>query len=137
MSTLRVNTLTTTNGLYTGPVERLLRANILAWVNFDGTLVSTGLAGVRSQYNIVGVSDLGVGDYMVNFATSMPNSNYCVLVTVQESNGGSPTVNNGAFPQVAGATAPSTGSVRVYIKLNTLPTTAVDASRVYVAIVGP
>lgn len=135
MSTLRVNTLTTATGLYSVPTERLARASIHAWVNFDGTLVNSGLTGVRASYNIAGVSDNGVGDYTVQFSTSLPNSNYCVLVTMQESNGGGPTTNNGVFPQVAGGTAPTTGSVRVYVKLAQNPTTATDASRVFVAIV--
>jgi hypothetical protein len=79
MSTLRVNTLTTTNGLYTAPLERLVRANVRAWVNFDGTLVTTGLAGVAGSYNVAGITDRGTGWYTVSFSSSMPSSNYAVV----------------------------------------------------------
>jgi len=49
-----------------------------AWVNFDGT----GTVGIRGSGNVSSVTDLGgTGRYQVNFATAMPDSNYCVLTT--------------------------------------------------------
>lgn len=136
MSTLRITNLETQTGTYSVPVERLARANIRAWVNFDGSAVSSGLTGVRSSFNISGITDNGTGDYTIQFTSSMPNTNYCVLASVTESNGGSPSSGNGVFPQVAGGTAPLVSSVRIFIKLHQNATVASDAFRVYVAIVG-
>jgi hypothetical protein len=44
-----------------------------AWVNFNGT----GTVAIRASGNVSSITDNGVGDYTVNFATAMPNANYC------------------------------------------------------------
>lgn len=135
MSTLRTNTLSTQAGTFSVPVERLARANIRAWVNFDGSAVSSALTGVRASFNIAGIADNGVGDYIIQFTEAMPNTNYCVLATMTESNGGNATSGNGVFPQVAGGTAPLITSIRIFVKLHQNATVASDAFRVYVAII--
>jgi len=43
-----------------------------AWVNFDGT----GTVSIRGSGNVSSITDNGTGDYTVNFATSMPDSQY-------------------------------------------------------------
>lgn len=43
-----------------------------AWVNFNGT----GTVAIRSSGNVSSITDNGVGNYTVNFATAMPDSNY-------------------------------------------------------------
>lgn len=48
-----------------------------AWVNFNGT----GTVAIRDSGNVSSISDLGVGDYQVNFTTAMPDSNYSVNIT--------------------------------------------------------
>lgn len=48
-----------------------------AWVNFNGT----GTVAIRASGNVSSITDNGVGDYTVNFATAMPDANYAVLVT--------------------------------------------------------
>ena len=45
-----------------------------AWVNFDGTV--SGTITPRASYNVNTVSDLGVGLYRVNFASSLTDTNY-------------------------------------------------------------
>ena len=47
-----------------------------AWVNFNGT----GTVAIRASGNVSSITDNGTGDYNVNFATAMPNTNYCVVV---------------------------------------------------------
>ena len=44
-----------------------------AWVNFNGT----GTVAIRASGNVSSITDNGVGDYTVNFTTSMPDANYC------------------------------------------------------------
>lgn len=43
-----------------------------AWVNFNGT----GTVAIRASNNISSITDNGVGDYTINFATPMPDTNY-------------------------------------------------------------
>jgi len=43
-----------------------------AWVNFNGT----GTVAIRASGNVSSITDNGVGDYTVNFATGMQDANY-------------------------------------------------------------
>jgi hypothetical protein len=55
-----------------------------AWVNFNGT----GTVAIRDSGNVSSITDNGGtgGDYTVNFATAMPDANYCVSVTTADAN---------------------------------------------------
>ena len=44
-----------------------------AWVNFNGT----GTVAIRASGGVSSITDNGTGDYTVNFATAMPDANYC------------------------------------------------------------
>lgn len=44
-----------------------------AWVNFNGT----GTVAIRASGNVSSITDRGAGLYTVNFATAMPDINYC------------------------------------------------------------
>lgn len=46
-----------------------------AWVNFNGT----GTPAIRASGNVSSITDKGVGQYGVNFATAMPDANYSVF----------------------------------------------------------
>lgn len=46
-----------------------------AWVNFNGT----GTVAIRDSFNVSSITDLGTGQYTVNFTTSMPNANYSAV----------------------------------------------------------
>ena len=45
-----------------------------AWVNFNGT----GTVAIRANGNVSSITDNGQGDYTVNFATAMADTNYMV-----------------------------------------------------------
>lgn len=45
-----------------------------AWVNFNGT----GTVAIRASGNVSSITDNGVADYTVNFATAMPDANYAL-----------------------------------------------------------
>ena len=49
--------------------------NALAWVNFNGT----GTVAIRSSYNVSSITDLGTGNYTVNFATALSDANYSTI----------------------------------------------------------
>jgi hypothetical protein len=51
-----------------------------AWVNFDGTTSTGGFCTVRASGNVSSVADNGTGQYVVNFATAMPDTNYMAAV---------------------------------------------------------
>ena len=46
-----------------------------AWVNFNGT----GTVAIRDSLNVSSITDLGIGDYQINFTTAMANTNYAVV----------------------------------------------------------
>ena len=74
-----------------------------AWVNFNGT----GTVAIRGSGNVSSITDNNVGDFTVNFSTSMPDRNYATQVTVNDMSWG-----GYGNPTVFDATL--TGSVRIY-----------------------
>lgn len=50
-----------------------------AWVNFNGT----GTVAIRGSGNVSSITDNGVGNYYMNFATAMPDANYSMVGTCQ------------------------------------------------------
>ena len=68
-----------------------------AWVNFNGT----GTVAIRAAGNVSSITDNGVGDYTVNFATAMPDANFSPVAvagstTISGPAGGSRLVSAGA-----------------------------------------
>jgi hypothetical protein len=47
-----------------------------AWVNFD----STSTISIIGSGNVSSITDNGVGNYTVNFATAMPSATYCAVL---------------------------------------------------------
>jgi hypothetical protein len=45
-----------------------------AWVKFKGT----GVVAINDSFNVSSITDNGTGDYTVNFASALPNADYCV-----------------------------------------------------------
>ena len=48
-----------------------------AWVNFNGG--RNGSFGIRDDFNVSSVTDLGTGDFDINFTTGMTNTNYAFV----------------------------------------------------------
>lgn len=55
-----------------------------AWVNFNGT----GVVAIRASGNVSSITDVGTGDYLVNFTTAMPDVNYAVALGSDRSDAG-------------------------------------------------
>ena len=72
MSTLRVNNITDTSG---GSSSLSVPGAAKAWVAFNGA----GVVAIRAQLNVSSITDNGVGDYSINFATAMPDANYACV----------------------------------------------------------
>jgi hypothetical protein len=81
MSTLRVNTIQNSGGTGSPAINGLARA----WVNFNGT----GTVAIRASSNVSSITDSGVGLYIINFTTAMPDANYCVFGTQNYNQDGS------------------------------------------------
>jgi hypothetical protein len=54
-----------------------------AWVNFNGT----GTVAIRASGNVSSITDNGTGLYTANFATAMPDANYCLQGTCNLNTG--------------------------------------------------
>jgi len=79
-----------------------------AWVNFNGS----GTVAIYASYNVSSITDNGGsgGDYTVNFATAMPDANYAVVVTGEDTSPGQGNAARGSQVRADGRAA---GSVRV------------------------
>lgn len=58
-----------------------------AWVNFNGAVT---VPTISSAFNVSSITDIGTGQYQINFITPMNNTAYCVNIT-------------GTHPSVVGA----------------------------------
>jgi hypothetical protein len=87
--------------------------NALAWVNFNGT----GTVAIRSSYNVSSITDNGTGDYTVNFATALSDSNYAVVGTVGREATGAANI----LCVNSNLTVPSASSVRIYTGIPHVP----------------
>jgi len=75
MSTISANDLqNTSGGIPTVKGQRLIPT---AWVNFNGT----GTVAIRDSENVSSITDNAVGNYSMNFAVDMLNTNYSVSGT--------------------------------------------------------
>jgi len=80
---------------------------VRAWVNFNGT----GTVAIRDQGNVSSITDNGTGDYTINFATALPDTNYCVV-----GSGISASSHPAISLSVSSASgAQATGSIRVVV----------------------
>lgn len=99
-----------------------------AWVNFNGT----GTVAIRASGNVSSITDNGVGDYTVNFATAMPDASYSVASN-QQFDVTNTSAGNASTCIFRAAGAISTTSCRI----NTIQSqagTAIDPLVVTVAI---
>ena len=96
-----------------------------AWVKFDGT----GIPAIASSGNVSSITDLGIGNWGVNYTTAMVDANYAVFPAVAHPGGaGTPlyaTID-------ATTSAPTTAQARVFTLTNL--NAQVDAANVYVTV---
>lgn len=78
------DTVQQTNGMTnTGGNPKYYAAR--AWVNFNGS----GTVAIRAAVNVSSITDVGTGNYAVNFTTAMPDTNYAAVLVGQQNDGGS------------------------------------------------
>ena len=74
MSTLKVNTIQNTSAAHSSTPEEIAQGRAKVWVNFNGNSF-----GIRDSFNVGSVTDHGVGQYTINFASNMSNDDYAVV----------------------------------------------------------
>jgi hypothetical protein len=72
MSTIKTETLSTPSNA-TVPVDTVVNGTAKAWVNFNGT----STVAIRRAFNVSSITDMGTGDYTVNFTIAMPDAELC------------------------------------------------------------
>lgn len=96
MSTIKVDTIQTSAGVQVYPVT--------TWINFDGT----GGLSIRADGNVSSLTDVGTGQYNVNFSSAQTDANYV----------GAGCSGGGSSPRVCGITVFTTS----YAKAQTVGT---------------
>jgi uncharacterized protein (AIM24 family) len=112
----------------TTPVGTAPSYSARAWVNFNGT----GTVAIRASGNVSSITDNGTGDYTVNFTTAMPDANYSVAGSANDSGGGTSYVWLVTGAGLYGTILRSTTQVRVQSAY--VSTAVTDASTVNVSI---
>ena len=74
MSTLKCSNVTNVAGTKSVSTDTIVDGVAKAWVNFNGT----GTVAIRGSFNVSSITDVGTGDYTINFTTAMPNANYAI-----------------------------------------------------------
>ena len=78
MSVIKINNITNlAGGIPTVKGQQLIPT---AWVNFNGT----STVAIRDSENVSSISDLGTGNYQINFATAMANTNYAIACSASD-----------------------------------------------------
>jgi len=103
-----------------------------AWVNIAGGFSNT--FNRIGSGNVSSVTDNGSGDYTLNFATALPDTNYAVVgATCGNSNNGNPFTFELPPHYNDGVDGQATGSVRVYAVL-TGANAKQDVNKIHVAV---
>jgi len=82
MSTLKVNNIKDASG---GTSNLSIDGAAKAWVNFNGT----GTVAIRSSFNVSSITDIGTGQYTINYTNAFANINYSVVGTADGTYNGS------------------------------------------------
>jgi hypothetical protein len=80
----------TTLSINAGYVSNAAAYGCRAWVNFNGS----GTVAIRDSANVSSITDSGVGKWIINFATAMPDANYTVVGMQNYNQDGADTVLN-------------------------------------------
>ena len=94
-----------------------------AWVNFNGT----GTVAIRASGNVSSITDNGVGDYTVNFTTSIQDTSYTWVGSASNTTTGSGGVSVVEYS----AGAKTTVSVRIY---TSLANSYFDSPNIHIAV---
>lgn len=72
MSTLVAQTIS--NGTVSTSSANVIQGSAKAWINYNGSTQT-----IASSFNVSSVTYIEAGNYLINFTTAMPNTNYVTL----------------------------------------------------------
>jgi predicted ATP-grasp superfamily ATP-dependent carboligase len=118
-SNIEAQVKTATNASGSAPIY-----SCRAWCNFNGA----GTVAIRASGNVSSITDLGTGNYQINFTTAMPDANYVVNVNGRCSTGTVGVLVANANSVAANATGSS------QIAVGTSNDSGFDADFIFVSI---
>jgi hypothetical protein len=105
---------------------------VRAWVNFNGT----GTLAIRASGNVSSITDNGIGDYTINFATALPNANYAVSIVSTNLYAGNQDFTGVVMGTAStGATLKTATQLRINVGYITVVNLS-DAAEINVMVVG-
>jgi hypothetical protein len=119
MSTLNVANIT--DGTDTVETGYVINGSAKAWVNFNGT----GTIAIVDSFNVASLTDIGTGNYEVNFSNNMSSGGYAPQICSNAA------VSNYGFNR--------TGTFNTTAKVNVAHyenSTTVDTSQIYISAHG-
>jgi hypothetical protein len=136
-SALKLTTARTINGVsfdgtgnITIPATSINGANVAkAWVNFDGTLATPSVT--NRNYNVSSVTKHGTGEYTINFASALTNSDYSVSGNAKLQG----TVGNSQESNYIQLNTLSSNGVRIYVT-NGVSNNQRDSSIIAITVFG-
>jgi hypothetical protein len=107
MSTIKATTLSTQSNA-TVPIDTVVNGTAKAWVNFNGT----STVAIRASFNVASITDIGTGQYRVNFTTAMTDSSYSAVSMSADASAGTICFidENVAVPTASGINIRTTGN---------------------------
>jgi len=100
---------------------------VRAWVNFNGT----GVVAIRASANVSSITDLGTGQYSINFTTAMTDANYAANTCCGHPGGGGTAMYTSVDFTTQSATTVSKLTMFVFSNVNA----QVDGANVYAAVI--
>ena len=129
MSTIKTNNIANVSGSLSMAVSDVYYGTCKAWVIFNGTTNAFGNCDILGGHNVDSVSDLGTGDYQLNFSSgAIPYSDYCAVGMAQRA-----TTNDEVNVSIRQGTTPTTTALRIRC-VTPSSNAAQDPSRVCVAV---
>ena len=92
MSTLKVDTIQDQAGGNASTPDEIYSGRAKAWLKMNGV----GTVSIYSSYNVSSITDIGTGEYRMNFTTAFSDASYACVSSGSESGvGGAARFING------------------------------------------
>ena len=91
---LTIDTLKTSSGVF--GTQNAIGGIATAWINYNGVART-----IRGSFNVSSVTVPTAGRYQINFTTAMPDANYSIVATSDD------TANNGSLVTLQGSSSPT------------------------------
>ena len=104
---------------------------VRAWVNFEGT----STAAIKEDGGISSFTDVDTGKYIIGFATTMPDANYCPIMGVCNDSYAGTVLSLGQDGPTGGVYSKTTTQLQFRVSKNGGDFGVVDVNEVSIAII--